>query len=226
MCGLYSQTQQKGQSHLERQKLILLKSARRRGKWLFLKQLFLSVRDTIWANRHLIYRVGPDDVPDPPMGDGSLLQYRQILRWHDWPEEFRSRLLRESDELGWGQVEWFENGWWIWAGEIDGQVATFCWVYPTGSNDSFFDQMVQGSEFIWQVTTLPEFRGRKLYERMMIELMTRRFSEGVTAIYGCCRDYNLTSRLVLPKVGYGIVGHLVTNKWTGKRRWAPNGTQL
>ena len=210
---------------MARQKVVLLKSAWRRGVGPFLSLLLISIRDKVWSKRLLIYYVGPDEIPNPLAGDGSRITYRRIDCWEDWPSELRDRLLREQDALGWGQVEWFDRGWWVWSGEIGGKVATFCWVYPRGGNDSFFKHMAPGSEFIWQVTTLPEFRGRGLYARMMIELMRTRVADGVTGIYGTFRDWNLTSRRVLPKVGFRVIGEIVTNKLTKTRRWVPVGSK-
>lgn len=94
-----------------------------------------------------------------------------------------------------------------------------------GDGVSPFKHMAPGSEFIWEVTTLPEFRGRSLYARMVIELMRTRFADGVTGIYVNCRDYHLTSRRVLAEVGFRVIGEIVNNKLTNARRWVPVGSK-
>lgn len=208
---------------MERKKVLLLRAALRRGLLKFVNQLVISVRDSFWSQKHIIYYVASTKVGDVASGDGSAIEFGEIRSWRDFPESFRRRLLTESDTLGWGKADWFERGWWIWFGSVNGQIATFCWVYPPGSNDEFFPAMVEKSEFIWQVTTLPEFRGRKLYGKLVAELLRVRTSHGISGFYVSCRDYNLTSRLVLPTVGFKPIGYLVINKWTKRRRWSQSG---
>lgn len=206
---------------MERQKVVLLKAARKRGLGPYLSQLAMSLRDSLWSKRILIFRAGPGDVPAEPPAGSPDLEYEMIERFEDWPEALQERLLTDPAVASWGQKAWFDNGWKVWSCSLDGEVATFCWLYPAGANDTFFDAMEPGSEFIWEVTTLPEFRGRGLYAKMMIDLMNARLEAGVPAIYGCCRDYNATSRRVLPKVGYREVGYIHEPLRFGARVWRP-----
>ena len=206
---------------MARQKTILLKAAWRRGVGVFLHQLAVTLRDSFWSQRHFIYYIPPQEAQTLRQDQGLPLNCRRILRWEDWPQELRDRLIREQDQLGWGDAEWFNQGWWVWSCEIDGDVAAFCWIYPDGTNDDFFDRMVPGSEFIWQVTTLPEFRGRGIYEQLLVALLHTRVAEDVNGLYISCRDYNSTSRRVLTKVRFRRIGRIVVNKFFGSRIWRP-----
>lgn len=204
-----------------RQKLELLRSACKRGPVTLLNQAYVTGRDTLWSQKHLVFRISSDRLTGLPP-EGSELSFRVVRSWADFSTRERERLTNNHDSLGWGEPGWFDNGWQLYVGEINGALATLCWWKTAAQSTDFFCPVAEEEEVLWETITLPEFRGRQLYSSTLLNLMTFRRRAGVTAFYISCRDYNSTSRRTFDKCGFEQIGYTRISKVTRKRAWYPH----
>lgn len=205
----------------KRKKIVLLQSARKKGLKPFLRQAGLTFSDTFLARTHLIYRARAEDVLalETPVVEG--LAFREAKSWQDLSGPVRERLMADQDYLTWGDPSWFDLGWRMWVGEFGDQLATMSWWRSREQADDFFIDLPENSELMWQSTSLPEYRGKSLFNAQRIHLMQWRAREGVREFYVCCEDFNITGRRNLPRQGFEYIGVTRRSKLTGRRRWRP-----
>jgi hypothetical protein len=204
------------------QKLELLKSACKRGPLVFLNQAYVTGRDTLWSQKHLVFRISGDRLTDLPAApDLAGLSFRAVHSWADLSAREQERLSNDHDSLEWGEPSWFDAGWKLYIGEVNGALATLCWWRTAAQSSNFFCPVAEDEEVLWQTVTLSEFRGRKLYFITLLNLMALRHRAGASAFYISCRDYNSTSRRTFCKCGFEQIGYTRINKITQKRVWCP-----
>lgn len=200
-------------------KLDLLRYASKRGPAMFIGQLVCSARDTLWSAKHLVFvydvgRKGPPAQPDRPD-----LTFAEAPGWAAFSLEEQQAL--EDSAVEWGDSGWFEQGWRLWTGRLDGRLAITIWWRTTGQSPNFFVPMEEGSILLWQTATLPEARGGGLYTAALTSLMAHEIANGVQLIYANCRDYNFPPRRNMERMGFERLGQHTDNRWTGKQSWRP-----
>lgn len=208
---------------MARQKTALLRAAWRRGAGPFLAQAVRSLRDSVWSQRHMVYRLTAAEALARPV-PAEPLRCRPVDRWEDLPAPLRERLSAEGERLSWGRPEWFDAGWRLWLGERDGVPVTLCWLRPRARAADFFAPVPEGWELIWQVSTLPEHRGRRFYEACLDAVMRARAEAGTAGFLISCRDYNSTSRRTFARMGWTWLGFAEIPKrgaGAGRPRWRP-----
>jgi hypothetical protein len=198
----------------------VLRHASRHGFRSVIRELIPVIRDTIWSQRHIVFYMDSEDVNRKyhDMPEDYLFVY-EAKTWDSLKESYRERLNRDQEIQGWGKPSWFELGWSLWLGEIDGDLAILCWWRTSEQSEDFFCPMRKGSDLIYETTTMPEFRGKGMYSRMLVEVMKLRESQGTTGFYASCRDYNRTPRLTLVKMGFNKLGYTSINKYSKSKKW-------
>ena len=205
----------------KRQKLVLLRRAWRKGPGPFMRQAILTFGSSVLWRRHLIYEAHADKVLKLDIPDISDILFREVRSWNELSPDIRECLLRDKASLGWGDEAWFDLGWQLWVGEVDGRLATLAWWRTAEQSNDFFIPVPEDTELMWQSTTMPEFRGRDLFTVQQRTLMQRHAQDGVRRFLSCCEDFNMTSRRNLPRQGFDYIGMTVKSRLTGKRRWYP-----
>jgi len=205
----------------DRKKVVLLRSAWRRGLAAFLRQFHLTFCDTFLSRTHLIYQASAADVLKQEIQEIPGLSFREVHCWEEFSEPVQRRLLADQASLSWGSVSWFNRGWRLWAGEFGDQLATLCWWRSPEQSRDFFQSIPGDAELMWQSTTMPEFRGRGLFTVQRLHLLRYRIEDGVGQFFVCCESYNMTGRRNLPSQGFHLIGHTTYSKITKRRTWHP-----
>lgn len=209
-------------SILQSNKAALLRGAARRGVGPLARQAGLTAADTLLRRKHLVFYAAARDVLSVP--DAGSMDFREIPSMDAMPEDLRSRLMDGDDPADWGEPGWFDRGWRLWVGEIDGCVACLGWLRSAAQSRDFFYPMPEDTELLWQMVTLPEFRGRGLHVTFRLALMRARLEEGVVGFFINCREYNSTSHRNILKMGFHPVGHCTDSRITGRRSWHPTAS--
>ncbi|MBL4806164.1 MAG: GNAT family N-acetyltransferase [Rhodobacteraceae bacterium] len=207
---------------MERQKLVLLRSARKKGVFAFVKQFIRTVRDSFWSKRQMIYSVDLATLKAPDMCNIQGLSYRRISDWSELSEENYNFLNDTRETMNWGNFSWLtELEYGLWVAEVNGKLAAVKWWRSYEQSSDFFVRIPKNTELHWQTTVFPEFRGQKLLEAVLITVMEYRKSQGIEFFMISCRDYNMTSRRVFVELGCLYLGYAETNKLTKKEKWHP-----
>jgi hypothetical protein len=205
----------------KRKKVVLLRSAMKRGWRPFFHQAAATFSDTFLARTHIIYRADAADVLIQPVPDIAGLAFREVKSWEDLSAGVRTRLLADQGLLNWGDPSWFDRGWRLWAGEFGEELATLSWWRAPSQSDDFFYPIPADGELMWQSTTMPEHRGDGLFTVQRLNLMRDRIGDGVQKFFVCCENFNSTGRRNLPKQGFKPIGISSRSKITGQRRFRP-----
>jgi GNAT superfamily N-acetyltransferase len=204
---------------MQKQKIILLKSAWKKGWLPFLRQFIRSVRDTLFSKHHYIYSL---DISNMDYKDKSRfpdLKFRVIRNWEDLDAEVLARLKDEQEYLGWGDFGWLTDlEYQLIVGEIDGKIAGLGWLRNNQQAQDFFVPLPDNAELVWQTTVLPEYRGKKLFDKFLWQLMIHRAQFGTTLFFINCRDYNTTTQSSLARMGWSYLGYVAEYKRSGKRQ--------
>lgn len=206
---------------MQMKKVILLRSAYRRGLGTFFRQLWMTVADILLRRKFLIFRIDARDVTKFDTSGLPVLDCREITRWDDMPDHLRVRLEDPAEGLEWGQKSWFGQNRRCWLGELDGQPACLMWWLNHTESEHFFYDVPEGAEILFQTVIFPEFRGRRLYYSLLSDLMRARMSNGIEAFYGSCHEYNTTPARNLSRLGFKYIGAVRESRLTGHRRWLP-----
>ena len=205
----------------QKDKVALMRGAARRGLLPLTRQAWLAGADTLIRRKHLVFRAEPGDILSAPMPPMERLTFRPVGSWDAMPEDMRRRLTDRDGAVDWGEPGWFDKGWRLWVGEIDGCLACLGWLRGAEQSRDFFCPMPENTELLWQMVTLPEFRGRGLHVTFRLALMRARLEEGVAGFFINCREYNSTSHRNILKMGFRPIGHCVDSRLTGRRTWHP-----
>jgi len=213
---------------LRSNKAALLRGAARRGIGPLARQAGLTAADTLLRRKHLVFYAAARDVLAAPAPEAGRIDFREIRSMDALPEDMRRRLTAGDGIVDWGEPDWFDRGWSLWTGAIDGRLACLGWWRAAAQARDFFCPMPPDTELLWHMTTLPEFRGQGLQAAFWLPLMRARLDSGITGFFTNCRDYNTASRRNILRVGFRPVGYCTDNRITGRRSWHPtastNGT--
>lgn len=206
---------------MQMKKVILLRSAYRRGLTSFLRQFWATFADVFLRRKHLIFRIDARDVTNFDTSGLPVLDCREITQWDDMPEHLGTRLEDPDENLEWGHKSWFGHNRRCWLGELEGQPACLMWWLDHTQSEHFFYDVPEGSEILFQTVILPEFRGRRLYYSLLSDLMRARIADGIEAFYGSCHEYNTTPARNMTRLGFKYIGAVRESRLTGRRRWVP-----
>ncbi len=112
---------------------------------------------------------------------------------------------------------------------VDGRLAGWGWSYrPQGPELIDVTQtkleFAPNSVSLYDFYTIPEFRGRRLYQALLTEIMRTRFAEGAERAYIMVQDTNVASRKAIERVGFrlAMVDDIVRLlRWRKARRIQP-----
>ena len=206
---------------LRSNKADLLRGTARRGIGPLARQAGLTAADTLLRRKHLVFHAAARDVLSVPAPEAGMMDFRKIRSMDALPEDARRRLTAGDGALDWGEPDWFDRGWTLWTGSIGGRLACLGWWRSAAQARDFFCPMPPDTELLWQMVTLPEFRGRGLHVMFRLALMRARLEQGVAGFFINCRDYNTTSRRNILKMGFRPVGYCTDSRITGRRSWHP-----
>jgi CelD/BcsL family acetyltransferase involved in cellulose biosynthesis len=65
-------------------------------------------------------------------------------------------------------------------------------------------QFEAGAVSLYDFHTIPEFRGRRLYQALLAEIVRRRFAEGAQVAYIAVLEANTASRVAIERVGFTV----------------------
>ena len=202
----------------------LLRGAARRGAAPFARQVHLTVLNAVVRHKHLVFYASAEDLLALPMPQAEDVTFREIPSWEDFTPDVRKRLRDKDEGISWGEESWFENGWRLWAAEVEGRTASVTWWRDAPQSQDFFCPMPPDTELLWQAATFPEFRGRGLHVSLLLSLMQTRCREGVEGFFCNCRDFNYASHRNILKLGFRPVGHFTDSRITGRRSWHPTAS--
>ena len=210
---------------MSRQKIELLRSAWRRGLTAFMKQIALEARDSLWSSRHLVYSIDISQKNRVKAVEIEKVIFRRIYHWNEVRSEDIEYLKKKKKDIrGWGEFEWLEElDYGLWIAEINGKLAAFKWWLnrDQAKASNFFVEIPEGAELGGQGTVLPEFRGKRLHDRILVSIQAYRASQGINTFFETVRDYNFTSRRAMARVDFTYLGYAEVMKRTGVVRWHP-----
>ena len=206
---------------LQKNKILLLRGAAKRGLQPFLRQTYLISMDLLLREKHLVFQVDATDVMKIQIHNTYGLTVREITSWESLLAIVRQQSSVTPNFLNLGNPEWLKLGWRLWIGELNGHLACLGWLRSAEQSADFFCPMSENSELLWHVTVLPEFRGRSFHVLLWLAIMRLRMPEGVARFYTNCREYNIPSRCNIRKAGLHCIGFSRYSKITKRRTWHP-----
>jgi hypothetical protein len=204
---------------LRKYKFQLLRGALQRGFITFIRQAYVIALDSMVRQKHLVFRATHEDIPRGFQQKDSTLSFREISSWKELREDDRKRLFDPQQAIDFGGVDWFDQGWRLWIGEIDGRLAVLGWWRGAKQSRDFFCSLPEDAELLGHVTTLPDSRGLGLHVMLWVTFMQERIKVGVNSFYTNCREYNIPSHRNILRMGYCCIGYCTVNKYTGHRKW-------
>ena len=205
----------------QRKKVILLRSAARRGVWAFLRQAWETVADVCLRRKILVFRLDGDDfLKHPPPNDPSL-ECREVSGWDDLPAGLQQRLESKEEKLEWGDKSWFALDRQLWLATLDGEVCCLAWMLGSNPGEHFFCSVPSDAEILFQIVVLPEFRGRSLQVRVHRIMMVERLRAGARRFFIACHEYNYTSRRNIEELGFRLIGSHNEYRFTSRQSWRP-----
>ena len=106
---------------------------------------------------------------------------------------------------------------------VDGHLACWGWSYwPQGPERIDVTQTeieyAPNSVSLYDFHTVPEFRGRRLYQALLTHILHTRFAEGAELAYIMVRDTNVASRKAIERVGFRVVAVDEISRLLGRSR--------
>ena len=206
---------------LKKKKIILLRSAMRRGIFDFSRQLYFSIADTLLRRKYLVFYINLDDTPIHVDENEFSLDIVKIENWNDVPEALQGRLESNVENIEWGSKRFFERGRELWALQLQNEIAVLGWLgFPELEKDYIWP-VPKGAEILHQLTVLPEFRGKRLQVLHRKMLMTERSKNGVNEFYISCHEYNSTSHKNILRMGFRQIGYSQQSRFSNGLTFHP-----
>jgi CelD/BcsL family acetyltransferase involved in cellulose biosynthesis/ribosomal protein S18 acetylase RimI-like enzyme len=106
---------------------------------------------------------------------------------------------------------------------VAGRLACWGWSYwPQGPELIDVTQTelayAPNSVSLYDFHTIPEFRGRRLYQALLTHILRTRFAEGAELAYIMVRDTNVASRKAIERVGFRVVAVDEISRLLGRSR--------
>jgi len=116
---------------------------------------------------------------------------------------------------------------------VDGRLAGWGWSYwPQGPELIDVTQteleFAPNSVSLYDFYTIPEFRGRRLYQALLTHILRTRFAEGAERAYIMVQDTNVASLKAIERVGFRLVMVDEINRvfgWKKLRHTKPDATE-
>jgi RimJ/RimL family protein N-acetyltransferase len=184
----------------------LLARSWQQGGASWLKQVFLTVRGAgpwVWI---IGFRASAADIQTAACHktDLTLRSYRTF-------EEVDAATLRqieaERTTFWWDTEAWLRKGWRMWVGLTGGEVALVGWTRDAEHARRFYFPVCSCGQVVWQVNTLPRFRGRGFFTSALAQMQQVLFEDGCEDLFITCADYNIASRRAIEKAGFKLIGH-------------------
>ncbi len=191
-----------------------LKAVGERAKWLTLiatPQNLLPVEPLLGTEETCAFHT--DELRDMLKWEGQLCETAQ---------EIRSRVVRAPEEMRKGRS--------LHTVLVDGHLAGWGWSYwPQGPEVIDVTQteleFAPNSVSLYDFYTIPEFRGRRLYQALLTHILRTRFAEGAERAYIMVQDTNVASRKAIERVGFrlAMVDEIIrVLRWKKARRIPPD----
>ena len=204
---------------MSRKKIILLRSAARRGPASFIRQLCYTGLDVAVRRKHLVFRLPADRLGGITTPPGIAFQCHRIQGWEDLPADLRHRLEDRAENIEWGARTWFDLDRQLWVGLVGERIACMAWTVGATAAKGFFFPLPPRAEVLYQTVTLPEFRGNNLQVRFCLELMRLRAADGIEEFFIASHEYNHTSYRNILKMGFSPFGHCREGRLSRRRTW-------
>jgi RimJ/RimL family protein N-acetyltransferase len=175
--------------------------------------------------RGLVLVARPEDrraiVPQLLPGERIEFHVNQIHDLVQWSGPGLRTWRQLSAQLQ-GTLEALENGRWFHTVLVNGRLAGWGYSYwpkepvclmETGS--LLFPTQAH-SVSLYDFGILPEFRGRKLYQALLSDILERRFAEGAERAYISVLEQNVPSLKAIERVGFRVIA---INQFTRLLRW-------
>ena len=154
----------------------------------------------------------PEDLrgTEPALEAGESCEFhtnelRDMLRWEgpspDTAREIGDRVRRAPEDLRRGRT--------LHTVLVNGRLASWGWSYwPQGPER--IEEIRRELDFapksvsLYDFYTIPEFRGRRLYQALLTHILRARFIEGAERAYIMVRETNVASRKAIERVGFRL----------------------
>ncbi len=197
----------------------LLKIAWNLGLISFIRECFLVLR-FVFIKYYCVYLMDKDDFTNEPINI-TQIEYKSYSKWEDIEDSVKEVFLKENKHIFWDVEVWLLKGARLWIGIIDGEVVSLLFNRDPLQKGAFFFPMTSNCALIWNVVTLPQYRGLGLYPQMLKHVCSSLFSEGIESIYICCSDYNISSIRGIMKIGFTKIGTGIVYRFSSKGIWKP-----
>ena len=204
---------------LKKYKVQLLRGALQRGFTAFIRQTYMIALDSAIRQKHLVFRATCEDIPHEFRLENITLSFREISSWDEIQDDDRKKLFDPQQAIDIGSADWFDHGWRLWIGEINGRLAVLGWWRDAEQSQNFFCPLPEDAEMLGHATTLPDFRGLGLHVTLWVVFMQERKKAHINSFYTNCREYNIPSHRNILRMGFRCIGYCTVSKWTKHRKW-------
>ena len=202
-------------------KITLLRVAAGKGIGAFCHLLFLSLRDALFEQKHIVFCLSGNAIDLCGRCHVEGVTFQRFHTWDEVGERIKADIAQAAKSVWWGSPDWFDRGWQLWVGKVEGSLGVLSWSRDDKHSSGFFCPVPPRSMVIWQTVTLPDFRGRHLYSAMLAHVVETKAREGFERFYISCRDYNMSSRAGIRRVGFERIGCARVRKWSKLSIWVP-----
>jgi RimJ/RimL family protein N-acetyltransferase len=182
----------------------------------------LILRETFFYRVTLVYRMAADEMARAAVPERVELSVRRYHRWDDVEPGVREMLAAEPHDFGWDFPKLLGAGWELWAGFVDGRVASLCWTRGQREAREFWARLGPHDMLMGPAATAPAFRGRGIFTYMLGTVARQAAAEGVEQFWVSCLQSNVASRRAIRRNGFVPVGRAVHTVLGGHRWTAPN----
>lgn len=134
------------------------------------------------------------------------------------PPHIQEQLDQNRRSIWWNYREMLARGIRHWCAESAGTLVGLAVTRLPDEIDRYFFPLQPPAVLISHCVTLPGFRGNRIYPRTLSAIMAQMRSDGCGPFIIDCADYNDSSRIVIERSGFALLGRGI-HKRNGKLLW-------
>lgn len=199
---------------------LIKRSFQRDGLAAFILTCGRLVRSGLYGQHRLIYVSRSfDRAAEPtPQNEHDGMMVCSHVTLNTIPPYIQEQLDQNRRYIWWNYREMLARGIRHWCAESAGALVGLAVTRLPDEIDRYFFPLQSPAILISHCVTLPGFRGNRIYPRMLSAIMAQMRSDGCGPFIIDCADYNESSRVVIERSGFALLGRGV-HKRNGTLLW-------
>ncbi len=141
-----------------------------------------------------------------------------ISSWKEMGSSMCREFEIQKQLIYWDVRGFLEQGGKIWLGRLENELVNLGGTRTGDKIDSYFFPLVHHSAVLSHFVTFPAFRGKNLFQAMMVNILHTLAGQGVEQFFVDCNDWNIPSIRGIERTGFQLIGHGQAGR-SGKLIW-------